>query len=143
MTFNINELKIGQEVAVSTFGAWGTRYSFNWTVKSVSPKRTRVVITNATSTSEMAFNEHGNRVGVDKWCTDRLHSNAAELKVAARIDQERRALAHEISQIGLNLQLGTAPSLASMAGVMDEMANKLAAARAKLAELAKKIEAVE
>lgn len=141
MTFNINTLQVGQEVAIAHSGSWETSYQFGYKVASMTPKRTKIVVKRVSDGHQRSFNGAGVEVGT--YCKDELRTNVAQLKQRVEIRTARMTLSHEISQIGANSQLGTAPSLASMQGVLDQMENQVAAARAKLAALAKKIEAVE
>jgi len=143
MTFDLNNLTIGQEVAISPASNHGVRYHFGYKVKALSPKRDRITVVRESDGYERIFTGKGREVGATRNWVDTLHTNAAELKAAAIIDEERRSLAHEIHNLGMNLQLGYEPSLASMAGVLDEMQNKINAAREKLAALTTKIESAK
>lgn len=139
MSFNVHNIQVGSEVAMSVYRSGYTDYIFGLVVKSISPKRTRIVVgrTDRPDTPDVVwtFNADGDRVMVGSWCTDQIHDNVAELRKLVRCRKLRDEAAHQIRNVGSDVKIGYVPNVADMEAALKALEEKIAAARAKLAEL--------
>ena len=138
MTFDLNTLKVGQEVAIAHSGSWNIHYYFGYEVVSISPKRTKIVVKRVSDGYERTFSGAGRECGAAKYHEDSLHTNVAELRLSEEVDAARRQLAHEVNNIGSNIKVGERPSAVRVEEALREVEARIAAARSKLADLVAK-----
>ena len=137
----MENVKVGDEVAVSTFGSYDTTYSFNWYVTKVTSSG-RVTVKkdyplSGRESDVRRFNNRGVEMG-DFYRASRLEIGAeriAILKKRVVVNELRGQAAAILNQVRLDHEARRTWSTSSLVESLKELEEKLEKAKAAVAKL--------